>query len=85
MVTHLAPGEYNVRGQAPGFKSKTVLQVRVFADQGARVDLQFEIGVPTESVTVSAEDLPLLKNHGSPDRPEGHGRARRYPIPDPVS
>ena len=61
MVTHLAPGDYNVRGQAPGFKSETVLQVRVFADQGARVDLQFEIGVPTESVTVSAEDLPLLK------------------------
>jgi type ISP restriction-modification system protein/carboxypeptidase family protein len=61
MVTHLAPGDYNVRGQAPGFKSKTVLQVRVFADQGARVDLQFEIGVPTESVSVSAEDLPLLK------------------------
>ena len=44
MVTHLAPGDYNVRGQAPGFKSKTVLQVRVFADQGARVDLQLEIG-----------------------------------------
>jgi hypothetical protein len=61
MVTHLAPGDYNVRGQAPGFKSKTVLQVRVFADQGARVDLQFEIGVQTESVTVSAKDLPLLK------------------------
>src|ERR1700758_4139035 len=48
-VTHLAPGDYNVRGEAPGFKSKTVLQVQVFADQGARVDLQFEVGVPTES------------------------------------
>ena len=60
-VTHLAPGDYNVRGEAPGFKSKTVLQVQVFADQGARVDLQLEVGVPTESVTVSAEDLPLLK------------------------
>jgi hypothetical protein len=60
-VTHLAPGDFNVRGEAPGFKSKTVLQVQVFADQGARVDLQFEVGVPTESVTVSAEDLPLLK------------------------
>ncbi len=60
-VTHLAPGDYNVRGEAPGFKSKTVLQVEVFADQGARVDLQFEVGVPTESVTVSAEELPLLK------------------------
>src|SRR5262244_2948448 len=55
IVTHLAPGNYNVRGEALGFKSKTVLQVQVFADQGARVDLQFELGVSTESVTVSAE------------------------------
>lgn len=60
-LTHLAPGNYNVLGEASGFKSKTVQQVRVFADQGARVDVQLETGVPTESVSVSAEDLPLLK------------------------
>jgi carboxypeptidase family protein len=65
MLTHLAAGDYNVRGEASGFKSKTILQVRVFADQGARVDVQLEIGVPTESVIVSAEDLPLLKTDRS--------------------
>jgi len=60
-VTHLIPDEYDVRSEAPGFNVVESTGVPVYADQAARVDLQLQVGGNQEMLTVSAEDIPLMK------------------------
>jgi len=59
-VTHLIPDVYNVKAEAPGFKSFQTANVVVSADTGARVDGQFQVGGSQETVEVTAE-APQLK------------------------
>lgn len=63
-VTHLIPDTYSVRIEAPGFKANAVASVQVFADQGARLDAQLQIGEVTQSVEVTGE-VPQLKTDRS--------------------
>ncbi|HSA94114.1 MAG TPA: TonB-dependent receptor [Terriglobales bacterium] len=60
-VTHLIPDTYDVRGEAQGFKVFEVKGIKVFADQGAQVNINLQVGAAVETVTVTAEDVPLLK------------------------
>src|SRR5262249_10816449 len=60
-ITHLIPDTYDVRGQAPGFKVVDLANILVYADQTARVDVNLLVGGSEEQLTVSAEDLALLK------------------------
>lgn len=60
-VTHLIPDTYNVRMEAQGFKAWEAKEVRVFADQTARLDGALQVGGASETVTVEASDIPLIK------------------------
>jgi len=60
-ITHLIPDKYDVRIEASGFKTFAAKGIEVFADQGARVDASLQVGGAAETVTVSAEEVPLLK------------------------
>jgi len=60
-LRHLLPGQYRVWSEASGFKVSEVTNVPVHVDQASRVDMQLEVGKITESITVSAQDVPLLK------------------------
>jgi len=60
-LTHLIPDQYDVRVEASGFKTTELEGISVYADEGARVDVQLEVGATRQMVTVSGEALPLLK------------------------
>jgi outer membrane receptor protein involved in Fe transport len=64
-VTHLIPDDYNVRFQAPGFKVVDSTGIRVYVDQAARVDVKLQVGGSEEELTVSAEDIALMKTDRS--------------------
>ncbi len=59
-VTHLIPDVYNVKVEAPGFKTIEVKNTQVSADAAARVDGQFQVGGASETVEVTSE-APELK------------------------
>jgi len=60
-VTHLIPDKYDVRFEAAGFKAYEAKAIQVFADQGAKVDASLQVGGAAETVSVTAEDIPLIK------------------------
>jgi len=60
-LLHLLPGLYTVTSQASGFKISEITDVPVHVDQASRVNVQLRVGGAKESVTVSANDVPLLK------------------------
>jgi hypothetical protein len=64
-VTHLIPDHYNVRLEAPGFKVVESTGIPVYADQAARVDVKLQVGGTEETLTVSAEDILLMKTDRS--------------------
>jgi outer membrane receptor protein involved in Fe transport len=64
-VTHLIPDQYNVRSEAVGFKVVKYTNIPVYADQAVRVDAKLQVGANQEELTVSAEDMPLMKTDRS--------------------
>lgn len=64
-VTHLIPDNYDVRSEAPGFKVVESIGIPVYADQASRVDVRLQVGATQEALTVSAEDIPLMKTDRS--------------------
>jgi hypothetical protein len=59
-VTHLIPDVYTIRVEASGFKALQFRDVQVSADNGSRVDGQFQVGGASETVEVTSE-APQLK------------------------
>jgi hypothetical protein len=59
-VTHLNPDVYTVRIEGTGFKALQFKDVSVSADNGSRVDGQFQVGGTSETVEVTSE-APQLK------------------------
>ena len=55
----LAPGAYRVDVSHPGFQTLERRGVHLVSGRAARLDLALRIGVPSESITVTAE-LPLI-------------------------
>jgi hypothetical protein len=60
-VDHMIPDPYNVTVTVAGFKKYEAQGLQVYADQSLRVDPKMEIGGATDTVTVQADELPLLK------------------------
>src|SRR5262245_57333979 len=57
----LLPGNYEVKIEAPGFKSKLISTVLVNVDAQTKVDAALEAGQVTDTVTVTAGEGQLLK------------------------
>jgi hypothetical protein len=51
---NIAPGDYSVRVESPGFQSYTVSNIHVDASIGKRVDVSLKIGDTSSTVTVEA-------------------------------
>src|ERR1035437_5030921 len=59
-ATHLIPDVYSVRIAGTGFKTLEFKDIQVSADNGSKVDGQFQVGSASEQVEVTAE-APQLK------------------------
>lgn len=59
-ITHLGADIYTVRIEGTGFKTIQFKDIQVSADQGSRVDGQFQVGGASETVEVTSE-APQLK------------------------
>ena len=64
-MTHLIPDQYDVRSEASGFKVVESTSIPVYADQAARSMYNFRSGELKRRLTVSAEDIPLMKTDRS--------------------
>ena len=58
-IPFLAPGEYQISAEAPGFKKELRKGITLSAGQHPVVDIALEVGQVTEAVTVTAEATPL--------------------------
>src|SRR6185295_6924943 len=56
------PDTYTLEAEATGFKKSVISNVRAFVDKPATVEVHFEVGALTESVTVSAGGTETLIN-----------------------
>ena len=58
-ITHLIPGTYKVRVEAPGFASGLLSDVHVDVSRYTNADVSLKTGVATETVEVVAEQIAL--------------------------
>src|SRR4051794_36013606 len=58
---NLAPGRYTITVEAPGFKQYKAENVAVQAEQVQGLDVKLETGSIAESVTVTADSIPVLQ------------------------
>src|SRR5215831_19712998 len=56
----LPPSKFTITVEKAGFKTKTIKGFGVIAEQANSVNVQLEVGQVAESVTVNADELPLL-------------------------
>jgi len=73
-VPLLVPGSYTVKASKAGFKALERAHVLVTVTETTRVDLRFEVGAPSEVITVSAE-VPLLNTIDAAQGAVTDGRA----------
>jgi outer membrane receptor protein involved in Fe transport len=60
-VDHLIPDVYDVKVSISGFQSFEAKGIQVFADTSPKVDAQMKVGGESETVTVNADAIPVLK------------------------
>ncbi|HZU08273.1 MAG TPA: TonB-dependent receptor, partial [Pseudacidobacterium sp.] len=58
---HLIPDKYDVKVEASGFQSFEAKGIQVFADTSPKVDAQLQVGGASQTVTVNADAIPVLK------------------------
>jgi hypothetical protein len=58
--SELAPGDYALDATASGFQKSSLGEVNVVAETPRNVDLKLEIGTSNQTVTVSADTVPVL-------------------------
>ncbi|MGE5568387.1 MAG: TonB-dependent receptor domain-containing protein [Rhodospirillales bacterium] len=58
-IPYLPPGQYHLRVEVPGFKAVQRGPIELRLDERVQIDVQLELGVPTETVQVTAE-VPLV-------------------------
>src|SRR5579885_3596921 len=58
---HLIPDKYDVKVDASGFQSFEAKGIQVFADTSPKVDAQLQVGGASQTVTVNADAIPVLK------------------------
>src|SRR3954466_6372223 len=59
-ITSLAPGHYSLTVEKTGFKKQVLEDVVVNAEQVQAINVTLQVGQTSESVTVTAELVPLL-------------------------
>ena len=64
-LSDLKPGVYRLKAEAPGFKSFIAEDVRLDTTQIRRVDMTFQVGSTTESVTVTAGAAVVTTDTGA--------------------
>jgi Carboxypeptidase regulatory-like domain/TonB dependent receptor len=64
-VSALVPGRYSVKVEAPSFKTKTVTNVFVAAEDSKGHDVTLDPGVVSESTTVTADAITLQTENGN--------------------
>src|SRR5262249_20975211 len=64
LLRDLAPGIYEVRFDASGFKSSVITDVAVYSSKLTKVDAELGVGAATETVMVTA-DAPHLMTESS--------------------
>lgn len=60
-VEHLIPDLYEVKIEASGFATFDAQHIQVFADTSPKVDAQMTVGGSSQTVTVNADTIPVLK------------------------
>jgi hypothetical protein len=65
VISQLPIGVYTVTAESPGFKKFVQDQIRVEVDENRRVNVQFQVGAVTESITVQAEAAQVETRSGS--------------------
>jgi outer membrane receptor protein involved in Fe transport len=60
-VEHLIPDIYDVKVSLSGFQNYEAKGIQVFADTSPKVDVQMTVGGQSETVTVNADAIPVLK------------------------
>lgn len=63
VFTAVAPGKYNVKVEAPNFKTATT-DVSIAPTETRSVDVTLEIGTPSESVTITSEATQIKTDTG---------------------
>jgi hypothetical protein len=63
-IFSLPIGHYDIRAQAPGFRTAESKDVTLTIDQRARIDFQLVVGETRETVTITGE-TPILKTDDS--------------------
>jgi Carboxypeptidase regulatory-like domain/TonB dependent receptor len=60
-VEHLIPDLYSVKIDASGFESFVATHIQVLADTSPKVDAKLTVGAASQTVTVNADTIPVLK------------------------
>ena len=60
-VEHLIPDIYDINVSLAGFQNYEAKGIQVFADTSPKVDVQMTVGGQSETVTVNADAIPVLK------------------------
>ncbi len=60
-VEHLIPDLYDLKVSLSGFQTYEAKGIQVLADTSPKVDVQMKVGGESETVTVNADAIPVLK------------------------
>ncbi len=64
-VEHLIPDTYDIKVSLSGFQNYEAKGIQVFADTSPKVDIQMQVGGESQTVTVNADAIPVLKTDRS--------------------
>ncbi len=60
-IGHLIPDTYDVLVSLTGFQNFEAKGIQVFADSSPKVDAQLQVGGASQTITVNADAIPVLK------------------------
>ncbi|HMD21188.1 MAG TPA: TonB-dependent receptor [Alloacidobacterium sp.] len=60
-VEHLIPDIYDIKVSLAGFQNYAAKGIQIFADASPKVDVVMQVGGESETVTVNADAIPVLK------------------------
>jgi hypothetical protein len=56
----LGPDRYSLKAEKSGFKTKTIDDLKIIAEQSNGVNIQLEVGASNETVTVNGAEVPAI-------------------------
>src|SRR5207244_11366987 len=65
VFTAVEPGPYTLRVEATGFKTHQQTEFTVSPSDTRSLDVALEVGAPTETVTVTADAVPIKTDTGA--------------------